>query len=381
MLNPSHQPEAKLELRLEPAHDVYAWRAAWSDLLGERCHYDMVIHAVALQNSSAGVVSVEEISIEGTALGRLLQRTVYGHEEITERAGAVVAKDRLGLRRLLDLMLWPSRPLPPGLKLAEGTRIKPGELLVFPNIYLMFNRRPDTLKIAAHTLADGKKSEISSSLKVTEYVNGVKYAMPLEGTWLMKGTPDAGVLDHHRFGTASEFGADFLRLGPEAEIFKNDGEKDDEFFSYGERVLAAAGGRVAAVNGAESQERSRFHPKPGEAAEQFQARQLRETQQALHGDVSKWAAGNYVLIEHAKNEYSAYLHLKTDSIKVRAGDMVRQGQHIADVGNTGDSFGAHLHFQVIDRPDLVRCRSLPFSFDNMGLSLSEPGWLARAVRG
>ena len=31
---------------------------------------------------------------------------------------------------------------------------------------------------------------------------------------------------------------------------------------------------------------------------------------------------------------------------VQAGDYVERGQNIGLVGNTGNSFGAHLHFQV-----------------------------------
>lgn len=34
------------------------------------------------------------------------------------------------------------------------------------------------------------------------------------------------------------------------------------------------------------------------------------------------------------------------ALAVRAGDYVQKGQQIGYVGNTGDSFGAHLHFQV-----------------------------------
>lgn len=40
----------------------------------------------------------------------------------------------------------------------------------------------------------------------------------------------------------------------------------------------------------------------------------------------------------------AYLHL--DTIRVSAGDRVVQGQILGTVGNTGHSFGNHLHFQA-----------------------------------
>ena len=43
---------------------------------------------------------------------------------------------------------------------------------------------------------------------------------------------------------------------------------------------------------------------------------------------------------------SAYYHLKSGSILVKKGDYVKEGQHIATMGNTGKSSGKHLHFQV-----------------------------------
>jgi murein DD-endopeptidase MepM/ murein hydrolase activator NlpD len=304
---------------------------------------------------------------------------VFDQEEIQQRTMPIVARDQLGLRRIVDLILWTDQVVSPEKALSSSTELEPGHVLIFPNVYLMFHRRPERLKVIVEVKVGGVREEVESALRVVEYTSRVKYRFPLEGTWLMKATPNTGVFDHHRFGVSSEFGVDFLRPGPQGELFRNDGKQASDYYSYGERVLAAAEGKVVAVNPAEVQEWSRFNPKEGETEEQFQERQLKEVREALQGDVGRWAAGNYIVIEHAENEHSAYLHLRENSVRVKEGDVVRRGQHIADVGNTGDSYGAHLHFQVIDRPDLVRGRSLPFEFENIEVSLSEPGWFVQAV--
>jgi murein DD-endopeptidase MepM/ murein hydrolase activator NlpD len=58
-------------------------------------------------------------------------------------------------------------------------------------------------------------------------------------------------------------------------------------------------------------------------------------------------AGNYIVIDAAGEQRDyVYMHLQTDSTRVREGQRVRTGQWIGNVGNTGASFGAHLHFEI-----------------------------------
>lgn len=56
--------------------------------------------------------------------------------------------------------------------------------------------------------------------------------------------------------------------------------------------------------------------------------------------------GNYVRINHGNGVETLYAHMLNDSIMVSVGDKVQRGQPIGRVGNTGNSFGAHLHFEV-----------------------------------
>ena len=58
-------------------------------------------------------------------------------------------------------------------------------------------------------------------------------------------------------------------------------------------------------------------------------------------------AGHYVVLDgdEEENDY-VFMHLRDGSIPVTAGQHVRTGQRIGEVGNTGRSFGAHLHFEI-----------------------------------
>jgi murein DD-endopeptidase MepM/ murein hydrolase activator NlpD len=56
--------------------------------------------------------------------------------------------------------------------------------------------------------------------------------------------------------------------------------------------------------------------------------------------------GNYVQIDHGGGIETGYGHIVDGGIQVRPGQRVSTGQLIAYVGNTGNSFGCHLHFEV-----------------------------------
>ena len=61
--------------------------------------------------------------------------------------------------------------------------------------------------------------------------------------------------------------------------------------------------------------------------------------------------GNYVKIRHDNGMYTLYAHMKYGSVTVKVGQRVSRGQVIGYMGNTGYSFGAHLHFEVRNEND------------------------------
>lgn len=56
--------------------------------------------------------------------------------------------------------------------------------------------------------------------------------------------------------------------------------------------------------------------------------------------------GNYVIIDHGNGYKTRYMHMAKGSVKVVKGQTVKAGQVIGYIGNTGNSTGRHLHFDV-----------------------------------
>ncbi|MFG2498178.1 M23 family metallopeptidase [Streptomyces sp. NPDC048441] len=77
--------------------------------------------------------------------------------------------------------------------------------------------------------------------------------------------------------------------------------------------------------------------------------------------------GNHIVLDLGAGTYAMYAHVQQGSLAVRAGDEVLAGQVMARCGNSGNSTEPHVHFQLMDGPDLDTARGVPFRWRGVGV--------------
>ena len=74
--------------------------------------------------------------------------------------------------------------------------------------------------------------------------------------------------------------------------------------------------------------------------------------------------GNNIIIDHGFGYKTLYAHMS--KIRVKLGQKIKKGGIIGFVGNTGNSTGPHLHYEVIYNNKKIN--PLPFCIDTMNYS-------------
>ena len=152
-------------------------------------------------------------------------------------------------------------------------------------------------------------------------------------------------IDGVRIETAETFAIDWAKVKND-RLFDGDGKRVEQYYGFGEDVLAVADGTVVYIHDGMPDETPTVLMVPKSKSDY---------------------GGNNVILKLAPNVFAWYAHLRQDSLRVKVGDAVKAGAPIAKLGNTGPSLGPHLHFGLLDKPDPIAGRSLPFVFDSFTL--------------
>ena len=86
--------------------------------------------------------------------------------------------------------------------------------------------------------------------------------------------------------------------------------------------------------------------------------------------------GNYVLIKHDNGYRTMYAHGAPNTVEVYPGQRVKRGQYLMFMGNTGESYGGHLHFEI-RRPDGYKINPEPYLAADLPAidTLDADGWI------
>ncbi len=147
---------------------------------------------------------------------------------------------------------------------------------------------------------------------------------------------------------SERYAADFVRIDRQGRGGAGDLTKNSSFFGFGQPVISVGPGRVMRIENDLPSIPPLNELPPGS----FNTRTT---------------LGNNVVVRLADGRYALFAHLKRGSVRVRPGQSVRTGQVLGRVGNSGDTGGPHLHFQLADRVDPVASDGLPFVFSAFAL--------------
>ena len=146
-------------------------------------------------------------------------------------------------------------------------------------------------------------------------------------------------IDGHIY-SPERFAIDWVKVGPNGDSRHDGAAKNENWWGWGEPVLAVADGEIMeAVDGIPD-----------------------NTPRVLPPVTLDNIAGNHVILQIAPNRFVTYAHLQNGSIRVRLHDRVHRGQVLALLGNSGNTTGAHLHLQVTDRNSVLQSEGVPFVF-------------------
>jgi murein DD-endopeptidase MepM/ murein hydrolase activator NlpD len=181
---------------------------------------------------------------------------------------------------------------------------------------------------------DGAGRIVDFWIRPTEEAADVVYTtktalrLPFDDEWIVVSGGRTPQLNHHNVDYPDRFAYDFARAEDARFSIDSPGRRNEAYASWGKPILAPGDGIVAAAADGIADNT------PGRP------------------DSAAPSLGNYVAIDHGNGEFSVLGHLRRASVRVRVGERVTAGQVVGACGNSGNSNGPHLHYnlQTGERP-------------------------------
>jgi hypothetical protein len=317
---------------------------------GGKAISNFLLHGLKIKNDSDKNIILKDINFELYVSSLLVKQVTYQGKSL-ENTIEKFAKESTWLGEGFGAKLFLGKEGFWNPKFyTNSIEMKPNEETGIFNEYFIIveDKVIDELLIKINYVEDGEEQIKELKIPLIQYKNKNQYIFPLKGSISTCG--NYNTLPDHRQHYSMEFAFDMSQYNVDQKLCYKEHMCVEDYIVYGKEILAIADGEVVdcyhsftMTTSWDWNERKPLIDKYGLAAQ----------------------CGNHIVLKHANEEYSFYGHLLTDSLTVKKGARVKQGQVIGKVGNTGLSNCPHLHFQLMDGPDFLANRGLPCSFSNI----------------
>ncbi len=145
--------------------------------------------------------------------------------------------------------------------------------------------------------------------------------LPFNGEWTVFWGGDTVDLNYHVESKAQKNAFDIVITDNQGKTFKTDGKTNEDYFAFGERIIAPCDATVVQV--------------------------VDGVPDNIPGEMNRMhVPGNTVILKTVNNEYLFFAHFKQNSIAVKQGQELGQGDLLGLCGNSGNSSEAHLHYHM-----------------------------------
>ncbi|MCB0129368.1 MAG: M23 family metallopeptidase [Caldilineaceae bacterium] len=248
---------------------------------------------------------------------------------------------------------WPARVIQQRIG-SEDLTIQPGTGIALRGLHFLLHGYANlshvevtvVVKPTGDLEAEADATQAMLQIPVEYPTQQTELHFPLRGSWWVIQGSDWS--DRHKTEVFSQtYAMDLVKLGPENNFFRGAGLELTDHYSWDQPIYATAGGKIAFVAYDMPDIMPGTVPDP-----------------RMFRDDPRRMLGNAVVISHANGEFSFYGHLQQASLEVNQGEMVKRGTRLGRVGNSGQSPGPHLHFQLMEGPHPFIDQGLPVRFSH-----------------
>lgn len=145
--------------------------------------------------------------------------------------------------------------------------------------------------------------------------------------------------------TGERFAFDNLRVKDDySDMYTGDPRKNSSYLNYKDTLYAVAAGTVISIKDGRPENNGDAKDVPINTIDEL--------------------GGNYLVLDIGGGQYAFYGHCNPHSFMVSPGAVVKEGDPLALLGNSGNSTAPHLHFEITDGPDILFSNGLPFVLKN-----------------